>query len=140
MDDHKTIGARIRQARTAKDMTQVELAVAIDVSRAHLTNVEGGNGGLALSKLSLLAKETGTTVAWLIGEAGPVDHEEVLLLAAFRSLDQRDRVIARRIVQSMKNDDRPPPQSNGQEQQPPAKLPPPQSSVSNLQRIGSGRR
>jgi transcriptional regulator with XRE-family HTH domain len=53
MDDNKAIGARIRKARLAKGLTQVELAVAIGVSRAHLTNAERGNGGLALDKLSI---------------------------------------------------------------------------------------
>lgn len=109
MDDWKAIGARIRQARSAKDLTQVELAAAIGVSRAHLTNVEGGNGGLALDKLSLLATETGTTVAWLIGEAGPVDESEVALLAAFRPLDQRDREAAVRIVKSLRSGEDPNP-------------------------------
>lgn len=107
MDDWKAIGARIREVRNAKDLTQVELAAAIGVSRAHLTNVEGGNGGLALDKLSLLATETGTTVAWLIGEAGPADESEVALLAAFRPLDQRDREAAVRIVQSLRSGDPP---------------------------------
>jgi transcriptional regulator with XRE-family HTH domain len=108
MDDQRAIGARIRLARTTKGLTQVDLAAAIGVSRAHLTNVEGGNGGLALDKLSALARETGTTVAWLIGEAGPVDQAEAELTAAFRSLDQRDRETALRIIQSLRRDDPPP--------------------------------
>lgn len=110
MDDWKTIGARIKQARERwKGLTQVDLAVAIGVSRTHLTNAENGVGGLALDKLWNLAVETGTTVGWLIGETPPADPEEALLLAAFRALEQRDRGPAIRVVQSLRRDD--PPQS-----------------------------
>lgn len=107
MDDHKAIGARIRQGRLAKGLTQVELAVAIGVSRAHLTNAERGKVGLALDKLSIAASETGTTVAWLIGEAGPVDQGEVALLTAFKALDQRDRETLIRVAQSFRREDPP---------------------------------
>ena len=91
MDDFKTIGARIRQVRVDKGLTQVDLAAAIGVSRAHLTNVEGGNGGLALDKLSVLARETGTTVAWLIGEAAPFDRDRAALLAAYDAMGEEQR-------------------------------------------------
>jgi transcriptional regulator with XRE-family HTH domain len=157
MDDWKAIGARIKQARAAKRLTQVDLAVAIGVSRAHLTNAEGGNGGLALDKLSALARETGTTVGWLIGEAGPVDHEEALLLTAFRALEQRDRGPAVRVVQSLRRDDPPvaiapkrigpdPPRptaggnvKENQARETPV-LPRPQpSGETALRRVGSGR-
>ena len=72
-------------------MTQVDLAAAIGVSRAHLTNVEGGNGALALDKLSILARETGVTVAWLIGEGDPTDRARADLLAAFDMLNEEQR-------------------------------------------------
>jgi transcriptional regulator with XRE-family HTH domain len=75
----------------AKGLTQVELAAAIGVSRAHLTNVEGGNGGLALDKLSILARETGTKVAWLIGEVGSFDQPRLDLLAAYDAMDEEQR-------------------------------------------------
>lgn len=81
----------MRQARTAKRLTQVELAEAIGVSRVHLTHVENGRGGLALDKLSLLAKETGTTVAWLIGENGPPDPADAELLEAFHAMDDEQK-------------------------------------------------
>jgi transcriptional regulator with XRE-family HTH domain len=93
MDDPEIIGARIRKARKDKGLTQVELAAAMGVSRAHLTNVEGGNGGLALDKLSVLARETGTTVAWLIGEGAslPTDQARADLLAAYEAMDAEQR-------------------------------------------------
>lgn len=104
MVDYKLIGARIRQARQIKHLTQVELAVAIGVSRAHLTNAEGGNGGLALDKLILVAAETGTTVGWLIGESGPVDPLEAELLTVFRAIVRRDRESLVRIAHTFPRD------------------------------------
>ena len=115
MDDLKAIGARIRQARITAGLTQVELAAAVGVS--HLTNVEGGNGGLALAKLSILATETGTTVAWLIGEAGPEDQAEVALLTVYKTLNQRDRETLIRIAQSF------------MPEEPPAATPPPRPTA-----------
>jgi transcriptional regulator with XRE-family HTH domain len=109
MDDRKAIGARIKQARDAKDLTQVELAVAIGVSRAHLTNAENGKVGLSLDKLSGVATETGTTVAWLIGEVGPIDPLEAEISAIIRVIDQRDRESLVRIARTFKQGPTPPP-------------------------------
>lgn len=110
MDDPKAIGARIRLARKRKGLTQADLAAGVGVTRSHLTNVEGGNDSLSLEKLSILASETGTTVAWLIGEGGPDDPLEVDLLAAFRGIDQRDRESLVRIAQSFKRQEPPAPE------------------------------
>jgi transcriptional regulator with XRE-family HTH domain len=113
MDDPKTIGARIRSARIAKDLTQVDLAAAIGVSRAHLTNVEGGNGGLALDKLSILAGETGTTVAWLIGEAPladstvvPLDPLRAELLANYDTMNAERRRALLAVSKALKPDEK----------------------------------
>ncbi len=91
MDGLQAISGRIRRARLDKGFTQVELAAAIGISRSHLTNAERGNNGLGLDKLSLLARELGTTIAWLIGETGPSDPDEMKLLAVFRSMSEERR-------------------------------------------------
>ena len=91
MDDQKSIGARIRAARTEKGLTQADLAAAIGVTRSHLTNVEGGNDALSLDKLSILARETETTVAWLIGETKYFDQPRADLLAAYDAMNEEQR-------------------------------------------------
>jgi transcriptional regulator with XRE-family HTH domain len=73
MVDWRAIGGRIRRARLMRGLTQVALATAIGVTRAHLTNVENGKDGLAIEKLAATAEELGTTVSWLLGEATPND-------------------------------------------------------------------
>lgn len=92
------IGARIRQARMragrdGRRMTQAALAAALDVVRSHVTNVENGKDKLSLEKLEIVASETNTTVAWLIGEdilpkPGP-GHAD--LIAAYNALDEEHR-------------------------------------------------
>ena len=112
MDDSKAIGARIRDARIRKGLTQADLAAAIGVSRAHLTNVEGGNGGLALDKLSILAREIGATVAWLICEvqdsSSPSDTKRELL-ALVDAMNEEQRRALLSVAKIMKPDEKPPP-------------------------------
>lgn len=108
MDDFKTIGARIRRVRVERKMTQVDLASAIGVSRSHLTNAERGKGGLALDKLSALAKETGTSVAWLIGEDASADQARTLL-TIFEALGRQDRDTLIRIAQGLLREENPKP-------------------------------
>jgi transcriptional regulator with XRE-family HTH domain len=112
MDDSRAIGARIRDARIKKGLTQADLAAAIGVSRAHLTNVEGGNGGLALDKLSILAKEIGATVAWLIGEGqattSPLDIKTELL-AVVDAMSEEQRRALLTVAKVMRPDEKPPP-------------------------------
>lgn len=107
MDDFRTIGARIRQARVKKKLTQVELATAIGVVRSHLTNAENGKNGLALDKLSAVAHETGTSVAWLIGEDVSADQERALI-SVFQALSRNDRDTVLRIAEGFLGGDQAP--------------------------------
>lgn len=92
------IGARIRQARMragpdGRGMTQAALAAALDVVRSHVTNVENGKDKLSLEKLEIVAAETNTTVAWLIGEdlVAKPGYGHADLIAAYNALDEEHR-------------------------------------------------
>lgn len=50
--DYNVIGARIRQARLERNMTQEELADQIDISVAFLSRVERGNSHINLKRLN----------------------------------------------------------------------------------------
>ncbi|MGW6728434.1 TetR family transcriptional regulator [Nocardia sp. NPDC055029] len=63
-----TLGARLRQARTATGLSLRETARRIDVSPATLSAIETGKTGVSVPRLHLLAAELGTTTQWLIGE------------------------------------------------------------------------
>jgi hypothetical protein len=74
--------------------------------------VESGKGGLPLDKLSILARETGMTIGWLIGEperpkdapAPDILPTERDLLAAFRSTDEQGRAMILRLARSLSTD------------------------------------
>ena len=53
MEERYGIGARIKQLRAAKGMTQAELAEAVHISRTHMSNIEAPNTKTSIS-LNLL--------------------------------------------------------------------------------------
>ena len=52
----KMIGNRIREARTAKGMSQLQLADAIQVSPIHISNIEMGKKDFSISILIKIAE------------------------------------------------------------------------------------
>ena len=62
--------ARLKSARVAAGLTQKELAERIGVQQSHLSHVESGGRSLSMDTLRLAARVLGTSVAYLIGEAG----------------------------------------------------------------------
>ncbi|MFE6924451.1 TetR family transcriptional regulator [Nocardia sp. NPDC057663] len=66
-----TLGARLRQARTAAGLSLRETARRIEVSPATLSAIETGKTGVSVPRLHQLAAELGTTTQWLIGEHPP---------------------------------------------------------------------
>jgi ribonucleoside-diphosphate reductase alpha chain len=68
-DKPGTLGARLKSARKAKDMTQGQLAAQAGISEAVLSKVENENQE-KLPELSRVAEALGVTAAWLmVGEA-----------------------------------------------------------------------
>ena len=53
--DYKAIGRRVRLARTEKNMTQDNVAEAIDISAPHMSNIETGSTKLSLPTLIAIA-------------------------------------------------------------------------------------
>jgi transcriptional regulator with XRE-family HTH domain len=71
-DALKLIGQRIKMARNARQMTQTELAVAVGVTRAAVSQWELAEVEVTLSRLNRIAAELKTDVAWLLSGAGPM--------------------------------------------------------------------
>lgn len=90
------IGARIKQARTAKGWSQTDLAAQASVSQPTVANWENGAHAPRHAMLSSLAALLGTPQSWLLGEAqdapaSPVIHHHVPVLdwpADERDLDR----------------------------------------------------
>lgn len=66
--DSASLGARLREARTAAGLSLREVARRIEVSPATLSAVETGKTGVSVPRLQRLAAELGVPTPWLLGE------------------------------------------------------------------------
>lgn len=66
--DFKEIGSRIQKCRTAKKMTQAELAEIIDTNQKHLSRIEGGYHRSSLDTIVAIAKALDVSVDFLIAD------------------------------------------------------------------------
>jgi transcriptional regulator with XRE-family HTH domain len=63
------IGARIRAARTGREMTQADLAERIGLTRSSIANIEAGRQSPGAGLLVLVSEALDTSVAALCGQA-----------------------------------------------------------------------
>jgi transcriptional regulator with XRE-family HTH domain len=105
-NEHRVMGARLRDARLATGLTQAEVAEALGMSRPTLAAVEKGTRKITGLELRRLARLYQRDVAWLLGEEGPdvaagsalhratanlsnADKEQVLRFAEFLAAQRR---------------------------------------------------
>ena len=62
----KRIGERIRQLRTAKGVSQTELAEKAGLSQPHIVRIEQGRYSVGLDTLQTIAKALGCTVDMVV--------------------------------------------------------------------------
>lgn len=60
------LGARIRELRTGKDLSQEELAHICGLHRSHMGEIERGQANITLSTLRILAQKLQTTPSDLL--------------------------------------------------------------------------
>jgi transcriptional regulator with XRE-family HTH domain len=63
-----SLGARIRAARTALDLTQADLAYTVGLSRSSIANIETGRQEPPALTLGAIARALKTTTGDLLGE------------------------------------------------------------------------
>lgn len=93
------LGQRVRDLRLAKGVTQVELAVEIGVSRAHIAKIETGSHPPGREALAALARFFGVTMEFLQSgtTAAPKggrfveDMEELAWLDLWRAIPVAER-------------------------------------------------
>lgn len=93
-----TLAQRLRTLRELKDLTQVDVAVAVGTSRSNLTKAETGVTIPGRDVLMALATFYEVSLDWLVtgeGEMKPgttqaMSKDEALLLYAFRSLPEAE--------------------------------------------------
>lgn len=94
-----TLGHKIKTLRKEKQLTQVEVAAAIGVSRPFLTAIENGREYPGRETLRATANFFNVSLDWLTGDEPDEstdkaqNKQETLLLNAFRSLPKNEAEI-----------------------------------------------
>lgn len=66
--DYKRLGVRIREERLRLNLTQAELAEAIDISDTYMGAIERGERSLTLDTLVRLVNRLGVTVDYMLAD------------------------------------------------------------------------
>lgn len=67
--DYKRLGERIREERQRLNLTQAELAEAIDISDTYMGAIERGERSLTLDTLVRLVNRLGVTVDYMLADS-----------------------------------------------------------------------
>lgn len=67
--DYKRLGERIREERRRLNLTQAQLAEAIDISDTYMGAIERGERSLTLDTLVRLVNRLGVTVDYLLSDS-----------------------------------------------------------------------
>lgn len=67
--DYKKLGARIREERLRLNLTQAQLAEAVDISDTYMGAIERGERSLTLDTLVRLVNRLGVTVDYMLAES-----------------------------------------------------------------------
>lgn len=82
--DYKRLGKRIREERKKLNLTQAELAEAIDISDTYMGAIERGERSLTLDTLVRLVNRLGVTVDYMLADS--VSDNDSNILAQFRQI------------------------------------------------------
>lgn len=67
--DYKKLGDRIREERRRLNLTQAQLAEAVDISNTYMGAIERGERSLTLDTLVRLVNRLGVTVDYLLSDS-----------------------------------------------------------------------
>ncbi len=90
IDHHPIVarfGQRLKEVRTARGMTQAQLADQAEVTLSYITRLESGSSAPGIDLVARLATALGTTVADLLPPVPHPDDLEVLRQQAKRLFD-----------------------------------------------------
>lgn len=76
--DYKAIGKRVQNRRTAKKISQAELAKKISVTSPHISNIERGKTKVSLPTLMEIARALNTTLDDLVCDSLPEAKDIIL--------------------------------------------------------------
>lgn len=98
---YQEFGQLLREARTAADLTQQEVAARVGLTRTSITNIERGSQHISLHQLFLLANAVGRDPTDLL-PSGDVSLEELVPASALEGLDlsEEDEGFAVRVLRN----------------------------------------
>ena len=76
--DYKKLGERIREERLKRNLTQAQLAEAVDISDTYMGAIERGERSLTLDTLVRLVNRLGVTVDYLLVDSVTNNDENVV--------------------------------------------------------------
>lgn len=76
--DYKRLGERIREERLRLNLTQAQLAEAVDISNTYMGSIERGERSLTLDTLVRLANRLGVTVDYLLADSVPDTDSNIM--------------------------------------------------------------
>lgn len=76
--DYKRLGERIREERLKRNLTQAQLAEAVDISDTYMGAIERGERSLTLDTLVRLVNRLGVTVDYLLIDSVTNNDENVV--------------------------------------------------------------
>lgn len=82
--DYKRLGVRIREERLKLNLTQAQLAEAIDISDTYMGAIERGERSLTLDTLVRLVNRLGVTVDYLLSDS--VSDTDTNIMNQFRQI------------------------------------------------------
>lgn len=88
--EEKTIGEKLKELRRARDLKQCQVADALELSRASISNIENGRRSLTLNTLKRFADFYKIDISYF--EIDSKKDEVIDLLERTRKIFQDDRV------------------------------------------------
>ena len=82
--DYKRLGARIREERKRLNLTQAQLAEAIEISDTYMGAIERGERSLTLDTLVRLVNRLGVTIDYLLSDS--VSDSESNIMEQFKQI------------------------------------------------------
>lgn len=82
--DYKKLGKRIREERKRLNLTQAQLAEAIDISDTYMGAIERGERSLTLDTLVRLVNRLGVTVDYMLSDS--VSDNDANIMEQFKQI------------------------------------------------------
>ena len=82
--DYKVIGERIKEERLKKEITQIEMAEIMNVSRSFISKVECGNDMLNLKRLIQICEILNISLVYIL--TGTLEKKENYLAIEFKKV------------------------------------------------------